>query len=378
LNQPEAHLIFLGENMRICHLTSVHPYTDVRIFHKECSSLAAAGYEVHFVAPGAPDKIINGVRLHGVICNNRSRFYRATENVWSVYRKALAINADVYHLHDPELLIIGLLLKEKNKKVIYDAHEDFPRTLLTKYWIPKGTRQLMSWLSDKVENMISKHLQLVVTATPHILERFMKLGCNAVNINNYPINGELSSLRVDWKAKQPSVCHCGLINDHRGIFEMITALEKTNIKLLLAGKFESKFLRDRAMAMKGWKNVRELGQLDRNGVKLVLQESMGGLTLLHPTPNHIYALPNKMFEYMASAIPVIGSNFPLWQEIINNNKCGICVDPLNPNEIANAINWIVGNPEEARIMGENGRIAVTEKYNWRNENKKLVQFYQNI
>jgi glycosyltransferase involved in cell wall biosynthesis len=364
--------------MKICHLTSVHPYDDTRIFLKECRSLSDAGYEVHLVAPNAPNTVINGVKLYGNNDNNHSRIYRTTKTVWSVYRKALEINADIYHFHDSELLIIGLLLKAKNKKVIYDAHEDFPRTILTKYWIPNVQRRLLSKLAEKIENIISKHLELVVAATPHICDRFIRMGCNAVNVNNYPINDELICLQVNWQAKKPSVCYCGRINDKRGIFEVLAALEKTNIRLLLAGKFESYSQRERAMTMRGWKNVKELGQLNRNGVKGVLQESMAGLAILHPTPSYIYSLPIKMFEYMASAIPVIASNFPLWLEIVNNNKCGICVDPFDPNEIANAINWIVANPEEARLMGENGRIAVIEKYNWENESKKLVQSYQDI
>lgn len=364
--------------MRICHLTSSHPCTDMRIFYKECCSLSAAGFEVHLVAPSAPNKVINGIRLHGNDKNKQSRLYRFSKNLWYIYRKAIEINADLYHFHDPDLLIIGLLLKMKNKKVIYDAHEDFPRTILTKDWIPLAQRRLVSWLSEKIENMISNHLELVVAATPHIYDRFKRLGCNAVNVNNYPMNEELISLQVNWQVKQSSVCYLGDIGDQRGIFEILAALEQTDIKLLLAGAFVSNSQREQAISMKGWKNVKELGYLDRNGIKGVLLESMGGLSILKPTPSYIYSLPIKMFEYMASAIPVIASNFPLWEEIVITNKCGICVDPFNPNEIANAINWIVTNPEDARLMGENGRRAVIEKYNWENESKKLVQSYQNI
>ncbi len=81
---------------------------------------------------------------------------------------------------------------------------------------------------------------------------------------------------------------------------------------------------------------------------------------------------------MATGIPVIASNFPLWKEIINSHKCGICVDPFNPKEIGDAINRIVAYPEESRQMGMNGRIAVMEKYNWENEGNKLVKAYQDV
>jgi glycosyltransferase involved in cell wall biosynthesis len=361
--------------MKICHLTSLHPYNDIRIFHKECRVLCDAGHEVHLVAPNAPNTVIHGIKLHGLNGNNQSRILRPTKTIWSVYRQALALNADVYHFHDPELLIIGLLLKAKNKKVIYDAHEDFPRTILTKHWIPKAGRNFISRLSEKIENMISKRLQLIVAATPHIADRFRTLGCHVVNINNYPMKKELVNPPVNWQTKQPSICYCGSINDKRGIFEIIAALEYTDFTLLLAGQFESRSQRNRAMRMPGWKNVKELGQIDRNGIKQVLQESMAGLSILSPTPSYIHSLPIKMFEYMASGIPVIASDFPLWKEIIYTNKCGVCVNPFDPKEIASAINFIIANQEEARVMGENGRIAVIEQFNWETESNKLIQFY---
>ncbi|MFP3471738.1 glycosyltransferase, partial [Micrococcus sp. SIMBA_144] len=65
-----------------------------------------------------------------------------------------------------------------------------------------------------------------------------------------------------------------------------------------------------------------------------------------------------MFEYMSAGIPVIASNFPLWKEIVETNECGICVDPLNIEEVSNAMIWLKENPERAKQMGENGRRAI--------------------
>lgn len=363
--------------MKICHLTSAHPYYDDRIFLKECRSLSEAGFEVYFVAPGAPDTIINGVRLQGFNRKNQSRLIRASVNLWHIYQEALAVDADVYHFHDPDLLIVGYLLKKKNKKVIYDSHENFPKDILDKEWIPKASRRLISRFYETFENKISKHLDLVITASPVVYNRFRVTGCNTLNINNYPLSEELVNLPVNWQTKQKAVCYLGGINSKRGIFEMVAALKDTDIELLLAGTFTSDSQREQAMAMRGWNNVNELGQIDREGVRKVLQESMAGLSILHPIPSYTYALATKMFEYMAAGIPVIASNFPLWEDIVNNSKCGICVDPLNIQEIADAIKWIFTNHEEARRMGENGRRAVIEKYNWENESKKLIQFYEN-
>jgi len=86
----------------------------------------------------------------------------------------------------------------------------------------------------------------------------------------------------------------------------------------------------------------------------------------------------KLFEYMSAGIPVVASNFPLWKEIVEGNNCGICVDPLKPKEIADAIRYLLEHSEEAKEMGENGRKAVEEKYNWETESKKLLQIYREL
>lgn len=157
------------------------------------------------------------------------------------------------------------------------------------------------------------------------------------------------------------------------------ALKKIpDVELKLAGKFGNNKTYDTAKSIESWKKVDFLGFVDRNQIKEILSSSKVGLVVLHPKINFIDSLPIKMFEYMAAGIPVIASNFPLWEDIINKNKCGICVDPLNVKEITEAIQWIFDNPEEAKKMGENGRKAVEDKYNWEEESKKLIALYNNI
>src|SRR5438445_4359891 len=96
---------------RVAHLTAVHPADDVRIFAKECRSLAAAGYAVDLVAPGDIGGVLDGVRLHGVPVPRGGRLGRMTRTVRDVYRAARRLDADLYHVHDPELLPVALLLR---------------------------------------------------------------------------------------------------------------------------------------------------------------------------------------------------------------------------------------------------------------------------
>lgn len=362
---------------RICHLTSVHTLTDTRIFYKECMTLVKAGYEVILIGTNDRDELRDGVQIFG-LSKPKNRIERMLSTTKKLYKKAVACNADIYHFHDPELIPVGLLLKAKGKKVIYDVHEDVPRQILSKPWLPGFLRKAISCIVERIENYAAKRFDWIVTATPHIRDRFLKVNSRVIDINNFPILSELYEPNVDWTSKGKVVCYVGGITKIRGIFEMVQAIGMTDYKLLLAGNFDYKEEKEHVKKTIGWKQVVELGHISREEVRAVLSSSMAGLVVLHPIANYMDALPVKMFEYMAAGIPVIASNFPLWKEIIEGNKCGLCVDPLNPKEIANAIQWIMNNPGQAKRMGENGRKAVEEKYNWEAESKKLLAVYENL
>jgi hypothetical protein len=367
----------MAEKRKICHLTSVHPLYDTRIFYKECKTLVNAGYDVTLVVQNDKDEVIDGVKVKRV---NKpgNRMERMAKTARQVYKRALEVDADVYHFHDPELIPVGLRLKSRGKKVIYDVHEDVPRQILSKGWIAAPARKIVSWKVERIENFAAKKFDYIVTATPFIRERFLKLNKNTVDINNFPILSELYVPKNDWEHKEKAVCYVGGIGKARGIFEMVNAVGLTDYRLLLAGSFASAEEREACIKLDGWRKVSELGHINREEVRDVLSRSMAGLVVLHPIQNYLDALPVKMFEYMSAGIPVIASNFALWREIIEKNNCGICVDPLNIEEIADAVKWIIDHPEEAKRMGENGRRAVEEKYNWEKEGEKLVNIYKEL
>jgi len=307
-----------------------------------------------------------------------SRIKRFTKSVDLVYKKALEVDADLYHLHDPELLRIALKLKRKGKKVIYDAHEDLPRQVLSKRYINPFVRKLISNIIERYENSIVKKLDGVVAATPFIRDRFLKLNKNTVDINNFPILKELLIEYPYEEKRNKEICYVGGITTVRGINELVKALGGTECNLLLAGEFLEHNLKETVVKSENWDKIEELGFLDRDGVKKVYERAKLGIVTLHPISNYIVSLPVKMFEYMAGGIPVVASNFPLWEEIITKNDAGICVDPLNTDAISNAINYLIDNPDKAKKMGENGKRMVIEKYNWNQEKLKLIKLYNDL
>lgn len=367
--------------MKAVHLTSVHPRYDSRIFFKECVSLVNYGYNVSLiVADGKGDEVQFDVKIYDVGAS-KDRLDRMRYAPNRVLKKAIALNAEVYHLHDPELLPIGLKLKRIGKKVIFDAHEDTPKQILGKPYLSKPIKIVVSKVFEWYEAWACRQLDAVVAATPYIREKFLILGVKKViDINNYPLLGELVLENIDWSKKVNQICYVGGLTKVRGITEIIQAIGlcKNGSCLQVAGVFSEKSFEEEICQLKDWQAVDYLGWVDRQGIKNILETSIAGLVTLHPIVNYLDALPVKMFEYMAAGLPVIASDIPLWKEIIDMHQCGICVNPFDPIAIAQAIDYLVQNPEVAKQMGSNGQNAVKEKYNWSIEERKLYSLYDQL
>lgn len=371
---------------RVVHITTVHPYNDTRIFHKECKSLAKDGYEVFLVAPKKENEIIDGVNILA-LPQNCNRFIRITFLTMKSYVIARELNADIYHFHDPELMLVGLLLRVVGKKVIYDIHEDVPRSIIgsPRSYLPKWARKPWALIIELFENIACPNYSALITVTKYIKNRFSSLNKRVALIQNYPIHNELTlNSKIHWKDKKNLVAYVGSLSKGRGLIQMIKAMGYVpsgyEAMLKIAGKITNvnEKMYGSLAKINGWSSVEYLGYQNRMEIAGLLGEAKAGLVLFHPQPNHINAQPNKLFEYMSAGIPVIASNFILWQKIVDENKCGITVDPLDHLAIAESIKYIFDNPYEAEQMGQNGRRLIIEKYNWESQAEKLIELYNTL
>jgi len=185
----------------------------------------------------------------------------------------------------------------------------------------------------------------------------------------------LNALGSHEKTHEKIITYVGGITKERGIFELLKAIEGTDIKLYLAGTPTPKTLLNALQKEKGWENVTYFGHVDRKEICSIFLKSQVGICVLHPTASYINSLPIKLFEYMSAGLPIVASNFPYWQELLADLNNIRFVDPLNPEEIRMAVNTLIADRNECYSMGARGSKAVKEKFNWALEEKKLISFY---
>jgi glycosyltransferase involved in cell wall biosynthesis len=361
----------------VCHFSTAHRADDIRIVLKECVSLAAGGFDTAVVIRGQIPASVRGVRH--VVLQDRTggRLTRFIRSAFEAFDLARRERASVYHFHDPDLLPWALVLRLLGRRVIYDAHEDVPRDILSKPWVAPGLRRPLAAVFEVFENAAAARMSAVVGATPHIADRFSRINRSTVCINNFPWLDELSP-PAGGSGPRQGFCYVGAVSTIRCAFEMVEAARIADARLVVAGPIKMGADEARLRASAGWSSVDYRGTLGREQVRDLLVQSIAGMVLFHPEPNHENAQPNKLFEYMSAGLPLIASNFPLWREIVERHECGLCVDPMNPHEIARAMRTLQDDPALAERLGRNGRLAVERVFNWESEKTKLIDLYRKL
>jgi glycosyltransferase involved in cell wall biosynthesis len=369
--------------MKVVHLSSGHRADEARVFGKECRALARAGYDVTLVVPGDPhftpagiDVLRDGVRTI-TVAHPATRLQRFLVTPLAIFARGLRRNGSLYHFHDPELIPMGFLLRALGKRVVYDVHEDVPRDILVKPWIPRMLRRPLAAVMSLIEWIAGHAFSGIVAATPVIARRFPSK--RVALVQNFAFTWELFVRERRPVANRRAVAYVGSIDDDRCALEMVDAIARVkrfaDVRLIIAGRAPPDTLMQQMMASPGWRRVDFRGLLDRNGVRGVLAEARVGLVCFRPEQCYFDSQPTKLFEYMAAGLAVICSDFPRWREIVERHGCGLCVPPRDIEAIASAIEWMFEHSAEAEEMGRRGRELVMNKFNWEREEQELLRLY---
>jgi glycosyltransferase involved in cell wall biosynthesis len=371
-------------------LTSVHCWHDVRIYEKEARSLARAGHEVVVVGPGKSGAGEDGVRVLPVRVPVR-RLARMTTGVARVLRHARSTGSDVYHLHDPELLVGGLVLRALGRKVVYDVHEDYPEQLRSKHYLPAWLRRVLVPVIACAEKALAGCLSGVVAATDHIAAKFG--GRNVITVRNYPkavetapgstagpVQGPLCTANGARRTVFRLIHASGTLTEERGVTNLVKAMELLGdgFELVLVGRFVTPDYEAQVRAMPGFSRIQHQGLLAHGQVWDWYRRCDAGVVCLLPLPRYQVSLPVKLFEYMAAGLPVVASSFPLFRTIVESSGCGVCVNPEQPDGIAAAVRMLAADPARREQMAAGGRAAVARTYNWKSEAERLCCLYQGL
>ena len=366
---------------KVIHVSTVHPTFDNRIFFKECQSLSEANYEVILITPYEETKVIDKIKIIG-ISEPKNRIWRMLFTTCMATLLALNEKPSLFHLHDPELMPMGFFLSLMGKNVIFDMHENLPATILNKRYLPKLLRKLLSNAFRFIENIFLINQYIVLA------ENIYKRNHNWQNrkkiVLNFPQINKLLNIKEE-KYNTFTAGYIGLITAKRGSRTMLKTTKLLSdrghkISLELVGKCEHRHRADLESYQQREKinNVRFHGFLKALDGYRIMARCHVGLVLLEPTPNYIRSYPTKLFEYMALGLPVVLSDFPFYRSIVSEANCALLVNPSDPVNIADAIQWIIKNPDASAAMGARGRQIVSQRYNWNTEAQKLIEFYKTI
>lgn len=365
--------------MRVCHLSSVRDSRDLCMFQRSCVSLARAGYETYLVARGE-SREEKGVHVVGVGDPPASRWKRMLTFSKTIYQAAKAIDADLYHIHDPELLPYALKLKRQGKKVVFDSHELYTVLLRAKHYL-KGLASLVAWCYGVFERYVLRRIDAVIfVGTRDGKDPFEGISRRTVMIANYALREELYARCIPTPKEVPAACFVGIMTPDRGAENMVLAAAKAGVRLILVGDFQPEDYARRVRALPEYGNVDFRGILDREKVFDVYQEATMGLCVI---PNggqyNICDTFNmKVYDYMAMGLPVVLSDSAYARRVMEEYPFGILVDPADVGQIANAIRYLADHPEEVARMGQAGRRAIDEAFNWETQERKLLALYRDL
>ncbi len=362
---------------KVCHITTVHNYNDNRIFYKECASLSNAGYDVYLMACSEKNFIEDSIHVVGLKKYKSRIKHFFLVSIVDVLRKARKVNAAVYHFHDPELLFTGIILKVLGKKVVYDVHENNAASIMSKPYLKnKLFKKVIANSLYLLERIGSKFFNAVVTARPDISEKFFPY--HPVTVRNFPI---LPSSTVDEdisiEKTKKTVIYVGGMSEIRGIKPLIQAFEGLDdYELWLLGRWSSIDFQNSCKKLKGWENVKYLGEVKAYQVFSYIEKADVGIITFLPMPNHLTTLATKPFEYMALGLPVIMSDFPYWRDFFKD--LALYVNPEDSIDIKNKIIEMFADKEKYEYMSIASKSKIINEYNWQIESEKLIDLYRNL
>ena len=366
---------------RVLHVTTAHRPYDPRIVYKQCPTLAA-DYEVWCAIPDADTQVAPNVQFISLPYYERV-IWRILLTCPLIVWRCWRLRPDVVHFYVPEFIPYAFLFRLRGSRLIYEVQEN----LFKKMHLKARNR---GWLLEKafviLDQLARRHCYCIFTEHGY-LTTYTNLRKPSAVVYNYASLPLLEPfIKPYFPRKQPAAFfYIGWLSQERAIDTLLAAfaeLKARHVDFFVHLFGRQTFTQDALEANTDYQAVRhQLHFYGYTNQQIALQYAEGavaGLALLKPIGDYPESYTTKLFEYMALGLPVITADFPLYKDVVDRHRCGICVDPYDVDAIAAALTYLIDHPDEAEQMGRRGREAVTHHYNWTTEATKLLAFYRQV
>jgi glycosyltransferase involved in cell wall biosynthesis len=368
---------------RACFVSVVRPARDVRTFHREARSLAAAGWQVTVIGrDDGPRETVDGVEI---VPLPRGSGARRVLTQLRALRLALATRADVFQVTDVELLPAALLLKRAGRSVVYDCIEDYPAYMELKGWIPPRLRRAARLSVAAVERIVAPRLDAVFTADAGTAARLERWGARVRVLHNFPRRDEFAPSPPDAERAHDVVYHGSLPPYHLSAMAEIAgrlARRVPEARWTIVGEPDTTAARAEfasALARLGVADrVRLHARVPFPEVAAILRAARTGVVPLPDVPKFRVNVPMKLFEYLAAGVAAVASDLPPTRALLDGSDAALLVPPGDHEAFAEALGTLLRDREGAARQARRGREAVDERFHWEREERTLLRVYSGL
>lgn len=273
---------------------------------------------------------------------------------------------DVIYCVDCDSLLAGCTYRILfRKKLIYDAHELFDR-------VPElQNSPIKRWIWRRIERWGTRFSKLNITVAQEIAQILSHRNESKFHIiRNLSRKGRFTPTK-HHNFERKILLYQGMLNEGRGLEFLIDTMKQLpEWKLWIVGSGDlEKSLKDRAAASCASSNIRFWGFIDPEQLPQITSQATWGLNLLDGSSQSYYlSLANRTFDYMASGIPAIHTDFPEYRHIDEKYHCFKLLKSFDSNALIQILNNT--NEQEYLALVSKNHQAI-QFLNWEEESGKL-------
>lgn len=352
-------------------------YNDNRV-KKTCRSLNSYGLDVHVLCKKSLE------------CNNSSKTFYKTHPIKFFFKKNFLYYAelntklffklifkriDILWANDLDTLLpLFIISKLRNKPLIYDSHELFTQ-------VPELNANPFA---KKIWLFIEKHtvpkLKYVITVCNPIKDYFKKeYNIEAKVVRNIPLYNKNNQISKHYPLKEKIIVWQGAANIDRSLEDLVLAMKEIDAKLIIMGRGDIiPTLKQEIKNNNLEDKVFLLGRLPFEEMMEQTRKATIGLSLDRPTnENYKISLPNKIFEYINAATPLLCTPLQEIKNIVEQYSVGKFIENPDSINLINSINHLLNNNDELQKMSDNCLIAQKE-LSWQKEEKEIFDILDTI